>query len=426
MVKPFTIGYLRSTIIGDVISNIFSYSGKKVIRDNHLGDWGVQFGKIICAVNEYSSISEIKKLKSPYDEILRLYKFFLEKEKLNSSLTQRAEDHFQRLESKDMNTVLLWNEIRSILHNGLLNIYSILEISFDNISWESNVQDSVQLMVDDLIKENIAQISNGAVIVNLNNYDLSKIVLRKKNGSALYGARELATDRARILEYGKDIVIINEVGSDQEMYMKQIYLIEEMLGWFSKEQRYHLSHGMYRLDGMKMDSENKNYLSLLNVLERLGKNLQSKYSISKKDAFDLSLGSIRLHDLKNPHKNNIDFNLDIFTQDNVNRIFYVQGLMRKLSELIDTFPLEDKSFEINKCSVVDINLCRKVQKFPEIIESCILEIQCTDLTRYALELLELLEETLEGDMSSDTRNHLLPCTHKILKICFNLLGIKII
>ncbi len=426
MVKTFTIGYLRSTIIGDSVSKIFSYSGKDIIRDNHLGDWGVQFGKIICAVQEFSSIEKIKSMDDPYLEILSLYRSFRKQEILYPLLSSKADDYFLKLESGDEEVLLLWSEVRNILYKELSEIYSLLGVSFDVISWESDVRDSVQDLIDQLILVGIAKESNGAVIIDLEEDNLSKMVLRKQNGSALYGSRELATDKSRILKYGTDIVIINEVGSDQEMYLRQIYLIEERLLWFQKHQRHHLSHGMYRLDGMKEDSVNDNYLELVTVIEQISKQYQSKYEISKKNAIDLAIGAMRLHDFKNPHINNIDFNLDLFLQDNVDTIFYVQRLMKKISSILADSSSRDYFFDANKCSVFELSLCRKLEKFPQVLEFCINGIQCTTLARYLLELLSALDIVLLEKDTNENKRSLLESTNKILNLCFDLLGIKII
>ncbi len=429
MVKPFTIGYLRSTIIGDSVAKIYSYVGKKVVRDNHLGDWGIQFGKIICAVQKYSSIKEVVESNEPYQELLDHYLRFSAEEKTKPSLTKRASEIFAAMERGESDVLKIWSQIRHILERGLNNIYSTLGITFDTISWESSSRNGVHPLIEDLVSTGLAKISQGAVIVEFDDENLPVVVLRKSDGSALYAARELFTDKQRFSKHGNELVIINEVGVDQSTYLSQIYSIECQLGWCGPDQRFHLSHGMYRLEGVKMVSEKGNYLYMLDVLSFAKNKVADKFKkASEEDSLKIALAAIKFNDLRNNHASDVEFSMETFTDSSKGTGPYVQQTACNIRLFLQNNQRLYDAFDINTLTKQELLVIRHLEKFDNCLTSCVLEVQCTKLAVYVVDLCTLYNKCSFSDLEDSSQDNFVTVssiTEKTISLALGLLGIQI-
>jgi len=424
MVKPFTIGYLRSTIVGESVANILAYCGKKIIRDNHLGDWGVQFGKLISAIHIWSSREMIESSKNPYLELISLYLKFVKEEKLDSNLTKLATIEYQKLESGDTSSLDIWQWMRQILITGINKIYERLQLKFDVFSWESLFVEEARSIVKKLILSEVAVISKDATVVFFEN--LPPLVLSKGDGTTLYASREIACDVKRKYKYGQNIVIINEVGSDQNTYFEQIFSIEMKMGLFQNNQRIHLSHGMYNLEGMKMVSEKGNYIYLEDVLNFAKNTILAKFpNTSDYDAEIIGQAIIRFNDLKNPPINDVVFNMNTFTNVGKGSGPYLQYTLHR-ARLI-----KEVSYNKSIPELIDSEerkIIRHLQKGYKYFENSQKELSIHHIANFASELAYLYNAhygnklTVEHSCNTHTISH---CTEKMLSICLMLLGIKI-
>ncbi len=289
--KPFTIGHLRSTIIGDAISNLLEAVGYQVFRDNHLGDWGSQFGKQIYAIKnipleEYPSDADIEKLneevlessKNPIKDLVSLYIKFHEEAEKNPELEEKGRMWFKKLEDGDPEARKLWQKCIDWSFKEFDRIYKELNVpsaqgkSFENNGrgyGESYFEDKMKPVLEELQEKRfLIEGKEGAKIVNFpDTINLPPLMILKKDGATLYATRDLATDKFRLEKYGSDVLVINEVGAEQSLYFKQLYLLEEMLGWYQKGQRIHVGHGMYRFKDAKMSTRKGNVIWLEDVLQ---------------------------------------------------------------------------------------------------------------------------------------------------------------
>jgi arginyl-tRNA synthetase len=340
--KPFTIGHLRSTIIGDAIANLLEAQGYIVKRDNHLGDWGSQFGKQIYAIKTWGNIEDIEKSENPVKDLVALYIKFHEEAERDPSIEDKAREWFKKLEEGDKEARELWERCISWSMKEFGRIYSILGVEFTENSGlgygESFFEDKMQPVLEELRSKNLLVKSEGAELVFFPDNKYPPLMLLKKDGTTLYATRDLATDQFR-LEMYPEVKIINEVGIEQELYFKQLFELEKLLGWVVKGQRIHIKHGHYRFKEGKMSTRKGNVIWLEDVLEEARKrafalsnqtheldsdsitttsNKQSIAAASHNPGFaeksnnaeKIAIGAIKWNDLKRDSKQDVTFDWD--------------------------------------------------------------------------------------------------------------------
>ena len=305
--KPFTVGHLRSTIIGDSIARILTFSQFDVIRDNHLGDWGTQFGKLIVAIREWGNIEEIEKSEKPINMLVDLYVRFHNEAEIDPTFEDEARASFARLEKKDEEAISIWKKCIEISKKEFERIYKKLDITpFDTMYGESFFEDKMKVVIDEIKEKNIGKESEGAFIIEFSeDKKLSPLLLLKKDGSSLYGLRDLAADKWRRNEYGSDIKIINEVGVEQSEYFKQIFETEVMLGYFKQGERIHVAHGLYRFPDGKMSTRKGNVIWLEDIINEAEKRAGL---INEETKEIVAIGAIKFNDLKRDSLKDIIFN----------------------------------------------------------------------------------------------------------------------
>jgi arginyl-tRNA synthetase len=273
--KPFTIGHLRSTIIGDAIANLLETTGYEVHRDNHVGDWGTQFGKQIAAIKRWGNEEVITKSDHPVKELVNLYvKFHSEAEK-DPTLEDEGRRWFKKLEEGDLEAKRLWQLCIDTSWKEFDAIYHRLGITFTENDkrgfGESYFEDKMTSVLGELEKalgaKGLYKKNDGAKLVFFPDEKYPPLMIIKKDGATLYSTRDLATDKFRIKIYGSDILIINEVGADQSLYFNQLFETEYLLGWVKPGQRVHVKHGMYRFKEGKMSTRKGNVIWLEDVLQ---------------------------------------------------------------------------------------------------------------------------------------------------------------
>jgi len=305
--KPFTVGHLRSTIIGDAVSNLLHFSGYNVIRDNHIGDWGTQFGKLIVAIKKWSSEETLDKSGAPIKLLVDLYVKFHKKALVQPKLEDEARAWFARLERKDEEACRLWKKCVDLSMLEFGRIYERLGIEFDTIIPESFFEDKMGDVLEDLKKKNLVKESEGALLVFFpEEIHLPPLMIVKSDGATLYATRELATDKYRKEKYKPDL-IINEVGSEQSLYFKQIFELEEMLSYFKKSKRVHVAHGLYRFKEGKMSTRKGNVIWLLDLINE---GVRRAMEINRETAETVAIGAIKFNDLKRESTKEIVFDWD--------------------------------------------------------------------------------------------------------------------
>ncbi len=316
--KPFTIGHLRSTIIGYAIANLMEATGWKVMRDNHLGDWGTQFGKQIVAIKKWGNLDEIEKSENRIAELVDLYVKFHKEAEGEPALEDEARAWFKKLEDGDEEAREIWQKCVNWSWKEFAGIYEMLEVKFSpefdggRGLGEAFFEDKMGVVIEELEEKGLLKEGEGgARLVFFPGDKYPPAMIIKGDGATLYHTRDLATDKYRKEKYNPDL-IVNEVGMEQTLYFRQLFEIEAMLGWYKQGQRVHVGHGMYRFQEGKMSTRKGNVVWLAEVLkeaERRALALQ-KEGVDEGLARKVGVGAMKWNDLKGEPKRDIVFEWD--------------------------------------------------------------------------------------------------------------------
>lgn len=438
--KPFTVGHLRSTIIGDAVANLLTASGYEVIRDNHLGDWGTQFGKLIVAIKKWGNFDAIKKSDNPIKDLVALYVKFHDEAEKNATLEDEARAEFSKLESGDSEAKKIWQECINLSLAEFAKIYQRLGVSFNTQYGESFFIDKIAPVHDELIKKNLLTDSEGAKVVMFEEETkLPPLIIEKSDGSTIYATRDLAADLWRKKEYNPDL-IINEVGSEQALYFQQIFKTEELLGWFKPDQRVHVMHGLYRFKEGKMSTRKGNVIWLEEVLDEAVKRA-SEFNAEPAVAEAVAIGAIKYNDLKRDSKQDIIFDWDEILNLKGNSGPYLQYTYARTKSILEkagvsgeerTLICEFPSLTVSKEGLLSSELTpveKLLYRFPEVVERAAREYAPHHLCTYLYELASAFSsyyadhQIVSDEPESLYRVALTAAVGQVLKNGLTLLGI---
>jgi arginyl-tRNA synthetase len=470
--KPFTVGHLRSTIIGDAIANLLEANGWKVYRDNHLGDWGTQFGKQIYAIKNLGGKNcedEIERSENPVKELVNLYVKFHDEAEKNPELEEKAREWFKKLENGDLEARRLWKKCVDWSWKEFAKIYKELGIEFTENGGlgfgESFFEDKIKPVIEELREKNLLKKSEDAELVFYPNDKFPPLMILKKDGATLYSTRDLATDKYRLNneEYGKDVVIVNEVGNEQSLYFRQLFELEKMLGWVKDGQRIHIKHGLYRFKDAKMSTRKGNTIWLEDVLKEAEKralNLQSHYSgidkdqvitISQKKGISASqhilgyaqrinlmssvgIGAIKWNDLKRTPEQDIVFDWDEILNMEGNSGPYVQYAYVRTQSVRRKAEAQDIDFESMQISTSslepeELSLMMTIHKFSGVVQKSAENFAPNILCNYLFDLAQKFNLFYQkckiiGSEQQNSRLSLTMAVGAVLENGLNLLGIQ--
>ncbi len=263
--KPFHIGHIRSTVIGNSIYKIYDFLGYDTVRINHLGDYGTQFGKMICAYRRWGNKEDV--VREPIKTLLSYYtKFHVEAEK-DPGLDQEARDIFTKLEKGEPEEKELWQWFRDESLKEFTRVYDMLGIKFDSYAGESFYSDKMPRFVQELKDADLLEESEGAQIVNLEKYGLSPALITKSDGSTLYITRDIAAAvyRKEHYDFHKNIYV---VASQQNLHFQQWIQIVELLGYDWARDCVHIPFGLVSLEDGTMSTREGRVVFLEDVLNR--------------------------------------------------------------------------------------------------------------------------------------------------------------
>ncbi len=311
--KPLNIGHLRSTAIGNSLYNIYQALGYKVIGINHLGDWGTQFGKLIYAYKTWGNAKDLK--KNPIEHLLNLYVKFHEEASNDSKIEDLAREEFKKLENKDKKNNELWKLFRNLSINDFKRIYKILNVKFDSYNGEAFYNSQLKNTLNAVKNKIETKISEGALVVDLEKFNMPPFFLIKSNETSSYHLRDLSAALYRLKNY-KPHKLLYVVGMEQELHFKQLFKVLDLMG-INKDKFIHINFGMFNFKGTKMSTRSGNVILLEDVLNKsieLAKNImKEKKSLAENDkdtAKKIGIGAVIFADLSNERTKNIIFDWD--------------------------------------------------------------------------------------------------------------------
>lgn len=431
--KPFGIGHLRSTIIGNSISNISKYLGYKTVKINYLGDWGTQFGKLIVGYNNWGDEKKLK--EDPIKHLLEIYV------KANDeAYEQEARNWFKKLEDGDKEALNLWKKFSELSLVEFNRIYEFLGVEFDVISGESKYNDKMEMVVSALEKKGLLKESEGAQIVDLSEEGLGVVLIKKNDGTSLYATRDLAAaiDRHKQYRFHK---MVYEVGQEQRLHFRQVFRVLKLLGYDFADDCIHVAHGLYLgEDGKKFATRKGKTVFMKDVIDEtfeLSKeNLKKRGTkLSEKElnerARAIALSAILYGDLKNFRESDIVFDLDKFLEFEGNTGPYLLYSYARASSIARKSESVKKKLEMFDLSKEENALLTKIGNFPEIVKKAYQELAPNILANYSYELCQIFNEFYHahqviGSKEEIFRLNLIEAFRNTLKSSLKLLGINVL
>lgn len=437
--KPFTIGHLRSTIIGDAVANLLEATGWKVMRDNHIGDWGTQFGKQIYAIKTWGDESEIEKSNNPVKDLVELYVRFHKEADKDPELEDKGRWWFKRLEDGDEEEArILWNKCINWSWKEFSRIYKLLDVKFSGEfddgrgMGESFFEDKMDVVIEELEKKGLLKEGEGgAKLVFFKDDKYPPAMILKKDGATLYHTRDLATDKYRLDKYKPDL-IINEVGAEQTLYFRQLFEMEKMLGWLNKTQRVHIPHGLIRFNEGKMSTRKGNVIWLEEVLNEAEERAKKLGSETDELAMIVGIGALKYNDLKRDPKSAIIFNWEEVLNMQGNSGPYIQYTYARTQSVLRKAQKNGEIYGLalsRGVSEEELSLLRVIPKFTETLEIASKTYSPNLLCTYLYELAGKYnsfynKEKIIGAEKEGFRVGMTRATGQILKNGLKLLGIK--
>ena len=388
--KSFSIGHLRSTMIGNSLKLILKKCGYNTYSINYLGDWGTQFGKMIVAYKKWGDMATIK--ADPISELTKLYVKFHEEAEKDPSLEDEAREAFRQMELANPEYLDLWKWIREESLKESKQIYDLLEIDFDSYNGEAFYNDKMDGVVEELEKKNLLVLDNGAKIVNLGD-DIPPALIKRSDGGSLYITRDLAAVFYRKNEYKFD-KILYVVGNEQKLHFTQLKRLIDKMGYDFSNEIEHVNFGLYLTDGKKASTRKGNVVKLYDVLMKainLAKDLitEKNPNLENKDmvAKYVGISAIVFADLKNYRALDIEFNINDAVRFEGQTGPYLQYTSVRIASI-----LKNNSFDINN---IDSSLFQKphyfelvkeISQFKSIIEKAAVEYSPSVIAKYLLGL----------------------------------------
>lgn len=435
--KPFHVGHLCSTAIGNSLYKILSFAGYNTISINHLGDWGTQFGKLIVAYERWINEEDLE--KEPIKELLRIYVKFHDECEKDPSLDDLAREHFKNLEDGCEKEVKLWQRIKDVSLVEFNRVYDLLNIKFDSLAGESFYSDKMDAVVKEIKDKGILTESKGALVVELDEYNIPPCMIMKSDGATIYATRDLAaaTYRKKTYDFYKNIYV---VGLPQSLHFKQIFsTLEKMEKEWSKD-CVHVGFGTVRIGNKKLATRkgdvvlleellNESVSRALELINEKNPNLEDKENVAKK----IGIGSVVFTYLKNNRERDLSFDWkDILNFDGETAPYvqytYARGksILRKAGDFSSTPDYSKLNTE------EEFELLKLISRFNETLLLSADKYEPSIITRYIVDVAKAFNKfynhcsimNLEDDSLKMARLNLVSSTTMVISNGLSLLGIE--
>ena len=433
--KPFSVGHLRSTVIGDALSNIFRKMGYNTIKINHLGDWGKQFGLLMVAYKKWGNKEAVE--ANPIDELLQLYVRINAEIENDPALDDEGRLWFKKLEDGDPEATELWQWFRDESLVEFNRIYELLSVEFDSLNGEAFYNDKMDEAVKILEDKGLLKESKGASIVDLDDVNLPPAMIKKSDGATLYITRDIATAmyRARTYNFVKNVYV---VGQEQSNHFRQLKAVLKKMGFDWSDDMIHVDFGLVTKNRQKLSTRKGNIILLEPTLqeaisrakaqiEEKNPNLENKEAV----AHAVGVGAVKFYDLKTDRRNGYDFDLEAMVSFEGETGPYVQYAYARIQSILrkaDFKPSLDANYNLNDAESWEI--IKLLQDFARVVKRAADNFEPSLIAKYAISLAQafnkyyahtrILDETPERD----SRLALSYSTAVVLKEALRMLGVE--
>jgi len=429
--KPFGIGHLRSTIIGQALYNLYKSLGYEVVGDNHLGDWGTQFGKLIYMIKkENIKDFDVDKLEELY---IKFHKLVADPTKVEE-MESEARSWFKKLEDGDSEAKEIWQKCVDVSMAEFNKIYDLLGIKIDFALGESYYENEMKQMMDEAaVKEHLSKGEDNALIIDLSKEGVEiPLMFLKSDGGTTYATRDLATIKFRVRKWNPDIIIY-EVGAEQALYFKQVFAAAKLLGLVKDTViLVHTAHGLYLApDGKKFSTRKGKTIKLEEVLteavERAKKLGNSNQDVAEK----VGVGAIKYYDLMHSVQSNVVFDWDKMMNLEGNSGPYLQYTVARTNSVLakKSASQGEALQDVGDLDGEELSVLRALVRFSEVIESAAKSYSPNLLCNYLYDLAQKYnafynKDKIIGGENEEFRLVLTSATGQVLKNGLKLLGIE--
>ena len=432
--KPFSVGHLRSTVIGDAISNIYKKMGYNTIKINHLGDWGKQFGLLMVAYKKWGSKEAVE--ANPIDELLKLYVRINAEIENDPELDEEGRLWFKKLEDGDPEATELWQWFRDESLVEFNRIYKLLGVEFDSLNGEAFYNDKMDEAVQILEEKGLLKESKGASIVELDDVNLPPAMIKKSDGATLYITRDIATAiyRARTYNFVKNIYA---VGQEQSNHFRQLKAVLKKMGFDWSDDMIHVDFGLVTKNRQKLSTRKGNIIllepTLQEAISRAKAQIEEKNpELENKEevAHAVGVGAVKFYDLKTDRRNGYDFDLEAMVSFEGETGPYVQYAYARIQSILrkaNFTPSADATYSLNDPESWEI--IKLLQDFSRVVKRAAENYDPSLIAKYAINLAQAFNKyyahtrILDESPERDSRLALSYSTAVVLKEALRLLGV---
>ncbi|MEZ7575907.1 arginine--tRNA ligase [Streptococcus sp. 27098_8_177] len=432
--KPFSVGHLRSTVIGDALSNIFRKMGYNTIKINHLGDWGKQFGLLMVAYKKWGSKEAVE--ANPIDELLKLYVRINAEIENDPELDEEGRKWFKKLEDGDPEATELWQWFRDESLVEFNRIYKLLGVEFDSLNGEAFYNDKMDEGVQILEEKGLLKESKGASIVELDDVNLPPAMIKKSDGATLYITRDIATAiyRARTYNFVKNIYA---VGQEQSNHFRQLKAVLKKMGFDWSDDMVHVDFGLVTKNRQKLSTRKGNIIllepTLQEAISRAKAQIEEKNpELENKEevAHAVGVGAVKFYDLKTDRRNGYDFDLEAMVSFEGETGPYVQYAYARIQSILrkaNFTPSTDATYSLSDPESWEI--IKLLQDFSRVVKRAAENYDPSLIAKYAINLAQAFNKyyahtrILDESPERESRLALSYSTAVVLKEALRLLGV---
>ncbi len=429
--KPFHIGHLSTTVIGGSLYKLFKFLGYNTVGINHLGDYGTQFGKLICAYKHWGNREDVE--KGGIHAVNDLYVRF--NNEADEAMEKEAREYFRLIECGDKEANELFEWFKSLTLAYVDKIYKKLNVQFDSYAGERFYSDKLQPVIDELKAKNLLKESDGAQIVDLEPYGMPPCLILRSDGASLYATRDLAAAiyRKKTYDFYKCLYV---VAYQQNLHFKQFFKVLELMGYDWAKDLVHVAYGMVSLEDGAMSTRkgkvvwledviNKCVEKAYEIIDEKNPNLENKQETAEM----VGIGAIIFGALYNSKIKDITFSYDKVLSFEGETGVYVQYTCARAKSVIDKGGLP-QTFEINEVLPQEFEVVKALASFPETLLSAAEKYEPCFIARYAVDLAQKFNKfyfdckiLTAPEESRSFRLYLTAATLQTLKNALTLLGI---
>lgn len=437
--KPFHIGHLRTTVIGAALRNIYNFLGYRSVGINHLGDWGTQFGKLIVAYKNWGSKEAVE--RDGIAELTRIYIKFHDEAELNKTLEEEARHWLLRMEQGDEEALALWKWFYDISMIEFNRVYSRLGIEFEFLTGESFYNDKMPAVIDELREKGLLIESNGAMVVDLSEYNMPPCLILRSDGGTLYHTRDLATAfyRKKEFDFVKAIYV---VGLEQKLHFSQLFKVIEKMGYEWAKDMVHTPFGLVSLEAGRFSTRRGRVIRLEELIEETVNKTMEIIKAKNPDlpnkeqvAEEVGIGAIKFNDMYNNRIKDVVFSWDRVLNFEGESGPYVQYTHARTCSLLSKSGVnEDDLIDVDFSALADessAEVMKLIRAYPDKIADAAYKYEPFVITRHLVDISQAFNKFYHDNAILNSENRvrqarlaLVLAVRYILFSGLGLLGIK--